>query len=72
MEEEARALLEQIRDLQREHLAEYKRVSERSLALQERAVARQEQMGRLYRGVVTAVALVVLATVLFSWYEVAR
>jgi len=51
-EEEIRQLLRDIRDAQREHLAEYRRVAERSLALQQRAVARQEQMGHLYRRLV--------------------
>jgi CHASE3 domain sensor protein len=46
---EIRQLLTEIRDTQREHLAEYRRVTERSLELQQRAVARQEQMGHLYR-----------------------
>src|SRR5262249_54453103 len=47
--DDVRRLLEEIRDTQREHLAEYKRVTQRSLQLQEQAVARQEQMARLYR-----------------------
>jgi len=51
-EEEIRQLLRDIRDAQREHLAEYRRVAERSLELQQRAVARQEQMGHLYRRLV--------------------
>jgi hypothetical protein len=46
-EHELRQLLTEIRDTQREHLAEYRRVTERSLELQRRAVARQEQMGQL-------------------------
>ena len=42
-------LLKASRDTQREHLAEYRRVTERSLDLQQRAVARQEQMVQVYR-----------------------
>ena len=42
--DEIRQLLRDIRDAQREHLAEYRRVTERSLELQQRAVARQEQI----------------------------
>ena len=42
-EERVRRLLEEIRDVQREHLAEYRRVTKESLELQQRAVARQEQ-----------------------------
>lgn len=42
-------LLKESLDTQREHLAEYRRVTERSLDLQQRAVARQEQMVQVYR-----------------------
>ena len=52
-------LLQEIRDTQREHLSEYKRVTQRSLDLQERAVAKQEQFGRLYRRVLAVVGLLV-------------
>ncbi len=58
-------LLAEIRDLQREHLEEYRRVTGESLELQRRAVQRQEQLGRLYRRVVAASALVVAAAVVF-------
>ena len=58
-----RPLLAEIRDLQREHLAEYRRVTQASLALQERAVLRQEQMARTYR-VVLVVGGVVVAVLL--------
>jgi len=37
-------LLEEIRDAQREYLAKYRRVTQQSLELQQRAVARQEQV----------------------------
>ena len=50
--DEIRQLLREIRDAQREQLAEYRRVTERSLELQQRAVARQEQIGHLYRRLV--------------------
>ena len=58
-------LLVEIRDLQREHLEEYRRVTEEALELQRRAVRRQEQIGRLYRWVVAASALVIIAAVVF-------
>ena len=45
-------LLEEIRDAQREHLAEYRRVTQLSLDLQQRAVDRQQELGRLYRRIV--------------------
>ncbi len=58
-------LLVEIRDLQREHLEEYRRVTKESLELQRRAVQRQEQLGRLYRRVVAVSALVLAAAVVF-------
>jgi CHASE3 domain sensor protein len=70
---EIRQLLTEIRDSQREHLAEYRRVTERSLELQQRAVARQEQMGHLYRrllivgGGLIAMLLVLLVYLLARW-----
>ena len=48
-DDETRRLLGEIRDAQREQLAEYRRVTERSLELQQRAVTRQEQIGHRYR-----------------------
>jgi CHASE3 domain sensor protein len=52
-------LLEEIRDLQRESLEEYRRVTSQSLELQQRAVRRQEQLGKTYR-----VALIASATLI--------
>jgi hypothetical protein len=57
-------LLVEIRDLQREHLEEYRRAAQESLELQRRAVRRQEQINRLYRWVVAVSALVVAAAVI--------
>lgn len=45
---EIKELLTEIRDGQREQLEEYKRVTGRSLELQQKAVDRQEQIGKLY------------------------
>ena len=50
--DDLKALLAEIRDLQREHLTEYRRVTRQSLELQQRSVARQEQFGTLYRRIV--------------------
>jgi hypothetical protein len=50
-DEPTRKLLEEIRDVGREHLAEYRRVTQESLELQRRAVGRQEQIGGVYRRV---------------------
>jgi CHASE3 domain sensor protein len=66
-------LLQEIRDTQREHLAEYRRVTERSLDLQQRAVARQEQMVQVYRrllvigGGMVAILLMLLVYLLAKW-----
>ena len=57
-------LLVEIRDVQREHLAEYRKVTQRSLELQQLAVTRQEQLGRLYRRVVVAGAMLILCIVI--------
>ncbi|HSD50749.1 MAG TPA: hypothetical protein VLG48_05020 [Candidatus Methylomirabilis sp.] len=71
--EEIRQLLQDIRDAQRKHLAEYRRVAERSLELQQRAVARQEQIGRIYRrlvlvgGILVAALLALLGYLLVRW-----
>ena len=71
--DDIRQLLREIRDAQREQLAEYRRVTERSLELQQRAVGRQEQLGQLYRrlmlsgGVIVALLLVLLVYVLVRW-----
>ena len=71
--DETRKLLEEIRDTQREHLAEYKRVTQQSLDLQKQAVKRQEQLGGLYRqvlmvgGSVAIVLIVLLIILLVRW-----
>ena len=58
-DEEVRTLLTEIRDTQREHLAEYRRIAERALAVQEQAVKRQEQYTTFYR----RISLVALAAI---------
>ena len=66
-------LLEEIRDGQREYLAEYRRVTQQSLELQRRAVGRQEQISRLYQrmalvgGVLALGLLVLLVALLVRW-----
>ena len=66
--EEIKKLLVELRDVQREHLAEYRRVTERSLALQQQAVTRQEQLGTLYRRVVLGGALLIAGIILLIIY----
>ena len=70
--EEIRQLLREIRDAQREQLAEYRRVTERSLDLQQRAVARQEQMGRLWKQWVLAGGMLVAILLALLVYLLAR
>lgn len=66
-------LLKAILDTQCEHLAEYRRVTERSLDLQQRAVARQEQMVQVYRrllvigGGLVSILLVLLVYLMARW-----
>jgi len=50
--EDITKLLTEIRDTQREHLAEYRRVSQEILGLQNVAVVRQQGAGRVYMRVV--------------------
>ena len=48
-DEDVRHLLRDIRDAQREQLAEHRSLLERVVELQQRAFAQQEQASRLYR-----------------------
>ena len=72
--EETRRLLTEIRDLEREHLAEYRRVSEEALNLQRNAVARQAVFGSAYRrivlmgGLLAMALLVLLVFLLVRWW----
>ena len=67
-----RKLLEEIRDGQREQLAEYRRVTQQSLELQQRAVARQEQLGRIYKRVVLLAGVLVAALMSVLLYLLVR
>ena len=69
MDKDTLHVLAQIRDLQQEHLAEYRRVTEESLALQRQAVSRQEQLGRLYRIAVSVAALLFIPLVAFLYWR---
>jgi ferric-dicitrate binding protein FerR (iron transport regulator) len=70
--DEIRQLLREIRDAQREHLAEYRRVAERSLELQQRAVARQEQISRFSRRLAAVGGILVVALLALLVYLLAR
>mgnify|MGYP003577736520 CR=1 FL=1 len=61
-------LLEEIRDIQREQLAEYRRVTQQSLELQKNAVERQKNLGKLYTrmaGVGAGLIIPLLALLLY-------
>lgn len=70
--EETRKLLAEIRDLEREHLAEYRRVSEEALNLQRNAVARQELVAGVYRRVVVLGGLLAMALLVLLVYLLIR
>lgn len=70
--EEIKELLIAIREGQREHLSEYKRIAEQAVELQRRSVKRQEQIGALYRGVVVVALLLILFVVGLIIYLFAR
>ena len=70
--DEVKELLTEIRDLQREQLANYQKVTQRSLELQQQAVTRQEQLGKLYKKVVLAGSILVLLLVLLLVYIIRR
>jgi predicted PurR-regulated permease PerM len=52
-DDEIRQLLRDLRDAQRETLAEFRGATERAVDLQLRAIAQQEQLRGLYRRLVT-------------------
>jgi len=66
--DETRQLLIEIRDLQRESLSEYRRVTQRSLDLQQQAVTRQEQISKLYRRVIVAGLALIIVIILLVIY----
>jgi len=65
-------LLEEIRDAQREHLAEYRRVTDQTLELQRRIIARQEQVSYLYKRVVLVAGLLVASLLGLLLYVLVR
>ena len=66
--DEIKQLLGEIRDQQREYLTEYRKVTQRSLDMQQQAVNRQEKIARLYVLVVIAGAILVLFIVILVIY----
>ena len=74
-DERLHRLLEEIRDVEKESLAEYRRVTQQSLELQRQATARQQQMVQVYRRVlligipITVPLLVLLMFLLLRWSD---
>jgi cytochrome c-type biogenesis protein CcmH/NrfG len=66
--QEIKELLTEIRNTQREHLDEYKRAAQRSLELQQQAVNRQEQIGRLYKRIVFSGGLLIVFIIVLIIY----
>jgi len=65
---EIKQLLGEIRDQQREYLTEYRKVTQRSLDMQQQAVNRLEKIARLYVLVVIAGAILVIFIVILLIY----
>ena len=70
MEDQGRVekLLEEILGVQREQLEQYKNVTKRSLELQQTAVGRQEQIGKIYRIALIVSAIVVAGIIGLVFY----
>jgi hypothetical protein len=65
MPDEVTQLLTEIRDLQRDQLAEYRRLAQQSVELQQRAVARQARIGRVYYASLVFFAVVIVGGVIY-------
>jgi len=76
-DDEIGRVLREIRDVQREQLVEYRSVMESSIEIQQRAVAQQEELRRLYRrlvlvgGSLVAVLLALLVYLVLIYYLLA-
>jgi hypothetical protein len=67
-DDEIKRLLRDIRDAQREQLAEHRRATERLFEIQQRALAQQEELSHLHRWLVRVgggLVAVLLAVVVF-------
>jgi ferric-dicitrate binding protein FerR (iron transport regulator) len=71
-DDRTRRLLEEIRDAQRQHLAEFRRVTQQSLDLQQRAVDRQQELSRLYRRILLFGGVLLVALMALLLYLLAR
>ena len=61
-------LLTEIRDVQVEHLSEYKGAAQRSIELQESAVNRAENIGKIYRIALTISAIIITGIIVLIIY----
>ena len=71
-DERTHRLLEEVRDSQREYLAEYRRVTQQALDLQQRAFARQEQVGLVFKRIVLLGGVMVAALMSLLLYLLVR
>ena len=61
-------LLKEIRDVQNAHLAEYKAAAQRSIELQQRAVNRAENIGKIYRGALIVSVILIVGIIILILY----
>jgi hypothetical protein len=72
--EDTRKILSDIRDLERQHLEEYRRISQEVLNLQRSAVERQALIGGVYKrvvafgGIMVVALLALLVFLLAKWW----
>ena len=62
------ALLREIRDVGKEHLAAYRTAAAQSIELQQRAVKRAESIGRVYRGALVGSAILIAGIIVLILY----
>ncbi|HYJ92081.1 MAG TPA: hypothetical protein VEV84_12280 [Pyrinomonadaceae bacterium] len=61
-------VLREIRDINREHLNDYKAAAERSIELQQRAVRRAESIGKVYRIALIVTAVLIGGVIVLIFY----
>jgi hypothetical protein len=61
-------VLREIRDINREHLDDYKAAAERSIELQQRAVRRAESIGKVYRIALIVTAVLIGGVIVLIFY----
>ena len=67
--DDTKSLLTEIRDIQREQLAEYKAMAQRSIQLQEEAVCRQKAIGGWYKRALLITGIILVSILAFLiWF----